>query len=923
MSSSASASDRLRRAWAAAALAALLVWGGVRAAAAQEPAAAVVERVAVEVDGRPGEAGLLDLIPIRAGDALSARRIDQAVKQIYATGLFADVRVSRTGEERVALVFALTRNVFIDAVRFRGAKASAARLAAGLTVLRPGAYLQEDLVAEAVAEVRAALREEGFFAAAVACDILYKPGSTADLVFRTSDWKSYRVGGLEVEWQADIPESAVLRKMRTKVGDVYVPNRLAADLAALSDGLGRLGYRRAEVALAGEVFDETNGRVDLRVVISPQEKITVVINGAKVPPRLIEPIWEERVFEQWGLDEGDVRILNHLRRKGYLYASVESRVEHAPDEVRIVHDVAPGERASVKTVDFRGLTAFSSLDMKTRLAIREGVPFFSLLKYDRLFQMPREIEAYYRESGYADVQVRLELVREKEGVRAVLDVREGSRVTVGDIRVEGTKLFPGETLLRELVSRAGGPYYPPNVQRDVGEIETFYLNRGVRGTSVAARVEPAGDGRVILVYAVEEGSPVTVRNVFVTGNRTTRMGVIGREIRVAPGGAAEYAKVQETKRRLDRLGIFSDVRVDEVQTGPGDEVVVVTVREGEKNYTGLGLGFESLTPLTGSLAAWPSDFRPRGTAEYIRSNVFGLGAQAGVLGQISTRERRAVLSWNQPYLFGLSMPTTVLGWLEREARESFTLDRRGVSLSAVKSLSKARLLLASLSLTRTALKDVDLDDLPEDIDRQFLPYSAALASVSMSWERRDDTLNPTKGYFFSAVGEWGVPVFGMESDYQKVFFKFQLYRPVVTGLNLGLTARLGLGNGLRHLPERFFAGGSNTFRGEEFEMLGPTDETTLKPYGGEAVLLVNAEMSFAVVPSWREMRLAAFFDLGNVYATLGEFRPFDLRGAAGAGIRYRTPLGPVRVEIAWKLWGFDAQDRRGRPLIFLTIGHIF
>ena len=927
MSSSASASDRPRRGRraraAAAVLAGFLAWGGVRTAAAQEPAAAVVERVAVEVDGRPGEPGLLDLIPIRPGDALSARLIDRAVKQIYATGLFADVRVTKTGEERVALAFALTRNVFIDAVRFRGAKASAARLAAGLTTLRPGAYLQEDRVAEAVAEVRAALREEGFFDAAVACDILYKPGATADLVFRTTDWRSYRVGGLEVEWQADIPESAVLRKMRTKVGDVYVPNRLAADLASLSDGLGRLGYRRAEVALAGEIFDETNGRVDLRVVISPQEKITVVINGAKVPLRLVEPIWEERVFEQWGLDEGDVRILNHLRRKGYLYASVESRVEHGPDEVRIVHDVAPGERANVKTVDFRGLTAFSSLDMKTRLAIREGVPFFSLLKYDRLFQMPREIEAYYRENGYADIRVRLDLVREKEGVRAVFDVREGPKTSVGDVRIEGTSLYPSEALARELVSRADGPYYPPNVQRDVGEIESFYLNRGVRGTSVAARVEPAGDGRVTLVYAVEEGSPVTVRNVFVTGNRTTRRSVIGRELRVAPGGAADYAKVQETKRRLDRLGIFSDVRVDEVQTGPGDEVVVVTVREGEKNYTGLGLGFESLTPLTGSLAAWPSDFRPRGTAEYIRSNVFGLGAQAGVLGQISTRERRAILSWNQPYLFGLSMPTTVLGWLEREARESFTLDRRGVSLSAVKSLSKARLLLASLSLTRTALKDVDLDDLPEDIDRQFLPYSAALASVSMSWERRDDTLNPTKGYFFSAVGEWGVPVFGMESDYQKVFLKFQLYRPVVTGLNLGLTARLGLGNGLRHLPERFFAGGSNTFRGEEFEMLGPTDETTLKPYGGEAVLLVNAEMSFAVVPSWREMRLAAFFDLGNVYATLGEFRPFDLRGAAGAGIRYRTPLGPVRVEIAWKLWGFDVQDRRGRPLVFLTIGHIF
>ncbi|MCJ7486264.1 MAG: BamA/TamA family outer membrane protein, partial [Candidatus Aminicenantes bacterium] len=342
--------------------------------------------------------------------------------------------------------------------------------------------------------------------------------------------------------------------------------------------------------------------------------------------------------------------------------------------------------------------------------------------------------------------------------------------------------------------------------------------------------------------------------------------------------------------------------------------------EGEKNYAGAGLGFESLTPLSGSLASWPNDFRPRGTAEYIRTNVFGLGAQVGLLGQLSTVERRAVASWNQPYLFGLDLPATLLGWAEREERETFTYDRRGVSLSTIKGLGKARLLLASLSLIRTRLIIINIE---EDIDRQFQPYSAALASLSLNWERRDDTLNPARGFFFSVTGEWGFPVFGMESDYQKVFFKSQLFRPLPAGLNLGVTARMGLGNGLRNLPERFFAGGSNTFRGEEFDMLGPIEPTTLKPLGGEAVLLINSELVFAVIPSWKELRLAAFFDLGNVYGNLKTFRPLELQGAAGAGIRYRTPLGPVRVEIAWKLWGIDAQDKKGKPLIFLTIGNIF
>jgi len=925
MSSSACAS-RMRR-WAGRAgavlvLALALAPVGAGTLAAQETP--VVDRVVVRVDGQPGEAGLFNLIPIKPGDSFSPRFVDQAVKQIFRTGLFADVRVTKQGEERIVLFFDLVRNVFIDAVRFRGAKASATRLREGLTSQRPGAYLQEDRIPEAVNEVRQGLRQEGYFDAVVVCDVKKKEGaSTADLVFRALDWKSFRIGGLEIEWKAEIPERALLKKLKTKVGNIYVPSRLAADLQALKDALDRAGYPRAEIRLAGESFDDEARRVDLRVEILPQEKITITVNGAKVPARLLEPIWEERVFEQWGLSEDEARILNYLRRRGYLFATVQSRAEKGPNEIRIIHDVTPGETAKIAGVDFRGNAAFSSLDLKTLLAVRQGVPLFSFLSYDRLFTIPREVENFYKENGYADIQVRLDLAKEVRGVRAVFEVREGPKTTVQAIRIAGASLIPADALVRDLVSQEGGPYFPPNVQRDVGQIETAYLNSGIRGGDVIARVERSPDGRVSLVYEITEGTRVAVQDVFVTGNRTTRNRVIRRELRVKKGGEADFSLVQESKRRLERLGIFSEIRVEEVQTGPADEVVVVTVREGEKNYTGLGLGIESETPLIGSLADWPGNPQPRGTAEYIRSNVLGLGAQVGVLGQISTIERRAVVSWNQPYLLGLSMPTTVLAWAEREVRTGFTLDRRGVSLSAAKALSRSRLLLGSLSLTRTALTNVDLNNLPPDIDRHFLPYSAALASVSMSWERRDDTLNPTRGYFFSAVGEIGVPIFGTESNYQKLFLKSQLFRPLTSGLNLGLMARLGLGNGLSHLPERFFAGGSNTFRGEEFELLGPIDSTTLKPYGGEAVFLVNTELTFAVFPSWKELRLAGFFDLGNVYATLNDLQPFDLRGAAGAGLRYRTPLGPVRVEIAWKLWGFDVQDRRGRPLIFLTIGNIF
>jgi outer membrane protein insertion porin family len=902
-------------------LAAVLI-AAVRPAAAQE--ASIVDRIIVRVDGQAGDPRLLDLIPIEPGDAYSPRLVDQAVKQMFRTGLFADVRVAREGDVRTVLLFDLERNVFIDAVRFKVPRVSKARLLDGLTAQRPGAYLREDQIPGAVAEVREGLRRAGYFDAVVTCDVRRKEGaSTADLVFRALDWKSFRIGGLEVEWKAEIPERALFKEMKSRVGDVYVPDRLAADFTALSRALDRAGYRRAEVRLAGESFDEQNRRVDLRVEILPHEKIAIVVNGAKVPARLLDPIWEEQVFEPWGLAEGEARILNHLRRQGYVYATVQSRVERDRNEMRIVHDVTAGEKYKVMGVEFRGNTVFSSLELKNQLAVSKGVPLFAFISYDRLFSVPRDLENLYKENGFAGVQVRLDLVKQGPGVQAVFEIEEGPRSTVEAIRIAGAALVPAAELQAGLVSLEGAPFYPPNVQVDVGQIEAIYLDRGIRGTEVVSRIERPSDGRVVLVYEIAEGTPVAIRDIFITGNRATRNKVIRRELRIGKGEEADYGRIQESKRRLETLGIFSEVRVDEVETGSGDEVVVVTVREGERNYTGLGLGFQTLNPVSGSLADWPSDFRPRGTGEYIRNNVLGLGAQFGLLGQISTVERRAVASWNQSYLFGLAMPTTLQAWAEREVRTGFTLDRRGVSFSIVKGLGRSRLLIGSVSLTRTSLPVVDIDNPPDYIDRRFLPYSGALFSLSMSWERRDDTLNPTRGYYISTVGEVGLPLLGTESNYQKIFLKAQVFRPLWTGLGFDVTARLGLGNNLVHLPERFFAGGSNTFRGEEFELLGPIDSETLKPFGGEAVFMINTELTFAPFPAWEAFRLAGFFDLGNVYENLRDFQPFDLRGAVGAGLRYRTPLGPVRVEVAWKLWGYDVQDRRRRPLIFLTIGNIF
>jgi outer membrane protein insertion porin family len=886
---------------------------------AQDGPEPVLARVTVTVDGHLAPRPIADLVPFKPGDPYSAAAIDRVVKQVFETGLFADVRVTRGGEEKIDLGFELVRNLVIRKIRFQGVKVRASRLMETMESLRPGTVFTEERLPKAVDELKEGLKREGYFGAGVEPSTRRIPDAPqVDVTFKISGWKRYNIGSIEVQGVPVVPPGQLFMRMKTRKGGLYVPSRLDKDIQALQAYYTSLDYRRADLQLAPETFDDARGTVALVLEVQPHEKITIVVNGARVPSSLLAPIWEERIFEEWGLAEGEARVLNYMRKKGYVYAVVTSRIERPENEIRVIHDVATGKKYSIKSISFEGLKSFSPQKLKTELLVSERTLFFSLLSYDRLFALPQEIEYFYRTHGFPEARAELELPRIEGGVKAILKIDEGPRQILQSIVLSGTRLFPPEEILKELVEAQGGPYFPPSVRRDLGVIENFYLNHGIRGTTVTSRVESAGPNLFTLTFEIEEGTPVAIQNILVTGNRTTRDSVVNKEIQVRKGGPADQSLIVESKRRLERLGIFSEVRTQEILTEPGKENLVVTVQEGEVNYAGVGLGFESTNAVP---SGEPMDFRPRITGEYIRSNVFGRAAQLGLIGQFSDIEERAVISWNQPYLFGAALRPSVLAWVEKEDRTSFTYDRRGVGLNITRPVTPQLTLFGTLRWSRTDLSNLQIPE--SEIDRRLQHYSTTSASVSAALDRRDDTFNPAKGYFVSVLTELAKPLFGTESDYWKNFFKFQYLRTLAPEVVLSLLGRVGLVTGEISLPERFFAGGSYSFRGEYFDFLGPKDPETGEPLGGRALFLVNAEARFPIIPALKALSGAAFFDYGNVFTYISDFRFQDLEAAVGGGLRYRTPLGPIRFDIAWNVYTPPPQTRKKTAYLFITIGHMF
>jgi len=230
--------------------------------------------------------------------------------------------------------------------------------------------------------------------------------------------------------------------------------------------------------------------------------------------------------------------------------------------------------------------------------------------------------------------------------------------------------------MKEIEARPGKPYYQPDLQRDLEKINLLYLNKGFRGTEVRLEATPDKDNNFDLVIKIAEGKRMKVDNIFLSGHLQTSRNLIEKEIKLKPGDWAQYDRLLETKRGLDNLGIFSEVKVEEQAAGPETVNISVQVREGEQNYGSLGLGLETREEVR-TIALWQNGLRPRITAEYIGSNFFHNASQFSLVGQLSLIDKRLVATYQQPYVFGIKMRTLLSGYLEREERTSFGYARQG------------------------------------------------------------------------------------------------------------------------------------------------------------------------------------------------------------------------------------------------------
>ena len=877
---------------------------------APPPGGETVHAVRIEVD-EPEP--LERFVHITPGLPLDPEAVRRTVELLHATGQFEDVRVEieRTGDDGLLTVVVrpLPAPLLVD-VRVEGDRVLRGGTLRRITRLRRGEPLWAARRERAGREAALALVERGYLEALVEVDAEPAPGG-AIAVFRVRSGPRVRVGSASVSGAPTVPGLLLDDLIQPRVGGIYRHDKATRAAEAMRRRLAGADHWQATVTVRRKYLPDP-ALMNIVFEVEPGPRMDAEFRGAAVPRGLrsgLRDLLREGGTRRDVLEAGADRIESQLRSLGHREASVRALVEPGPEpgsDASVVFDVDPGPRAEVASVALEG----ADEALLSGLETQPGHPIEDSVLAQDVLTLTRRLE----ERGHFEATVEADAPEGGGALPVVFLARPGPQATVVDFVLDGPPLPPTRQAEgpQELAVRPGAPYRV----RDVAATREVLLSTWHRRGFLEARVEPEielsedrTEARVRLLVA--PGPRTIVDSIVLAGLLQTREVTVAREIDLRPGEPFSFERVLESQRRLLSLGIFERVTISELDPNrERQRDVLVSVQEAPRTTVSWGIGYSEQDLL-------------RGSVELTRRNLSGLGRSASVFVRGSFRGSRVLLNVREPWLLGRNLDSFLTAFWEEEERTSFEYNRKGGVAQVGQTLGSRTTLIYRYLYQDTNVFNIEVP--PEEIDRQFRTYAVSGPAFSVVWDTRDDPLEPRRGVFLGSDLNLSLDALG-GANYVKGFFqaanvlRLRSDLALVLSTRLGLAATFGDSPRLLPLPERFFAGGAFGPRGWPVDEVGPriiAADGKVFPTGGNALLLGGAELRYDLT---RSFQLATFVDIGNVYPEVRDLSIPELRKSVGLGVRYLTPIGPIRLDYGHKIQRLPG-EAAGR--IHLTIGYAF
>ena len=713
-----------------------------------------------------------------------------------------------------------------------------------------------------------------------------------------------KIAEITVAGNKRIEVDAIERYINTKPGDAYVPSRLSSDLKSIYS----MGYFE-DIRI--ESKDTPFGKA---ITFYVQEKPTIrriefkgnIIYDSKEIMEALN-IKSGSILNIFSIQKNLIRIEDLYKEKNYHNVTVDYEVKELENnQGDLLFLVQEGEKVKIEKIAFEGNVVYTDKELKKQIKTNEK-GFWSWLtnsgelEKEVLNQDTVKLRSFYQNNGFIEAKIAEPIVEYQEDMISIkIKIDEGSKFKVGKVSVEGDLIFPEIELMGNLKITINEFYSREVVRNDILRISDLYSDEGYAYADIYPRISKDFENlEVNIDYVIKRGKKVYFESIIITGNNKTRDKVIRRELRVYEQEIFSGTRLKRGIRNLYRLEFFEDVRVDTVEGSTDDQILLkINVIEKPTGNFMFGGGYSSVD--YGYL-----------TAAISQNNLFGRGQTLQLKTTFSMKSSTYSLSFTEPYLFDKSISAGFDIYNQNRDFGDYDKSSVGGRLRLGTMLVEYTRLFWSYSYDVSDISNIDSDvsDLVRDSRGTNVTSST---TVSLKYDSRDRKFNPTEGHSDTVSVEYAG--LGGDIGFTKYLAESGWYYPLFLS-TVGLLH--GKGGYVREhstgfLPdyERFYLGGMNSVRGFGWRDIHAEDKNG-DDIGGDQFIQFNIEW---IIPLVKDAGLMGVFfvDAGNVYGDDEKFDPTDLRKGGGAGIRWFSPMGPIRLEYGWILDPKRNEDTGGR-----------
>lgn len=825
--------------------------------------------------------------------------------------------------------------------------------------------------------------QDGFFQAQVQGNAQYDDGNQlTNLVFPTQLGKQARVGSIQIEGVSAQEQAHLLHSVQSwwarlsgsflKTGKSYSRGRLRNATARMKETLQKQRYLASKLSENASVYHADTNRADVSYTLALGPKVDIQIAGAKltwVPflegeqKKKVIPIYSAGSISRELVNEGQQDLVDYFQKKGYFDVNVTTNFKKEDDSVTVIYSVVKGQKHKVQQIVFDGNHALASGKLAANIPVKKH----TLLSHGTyspqlLSTSVKNIEALYQNAGFENAKVTPRVVNHPANIDVTFQIAEGHRTVVNQLRVTGNRnVSLSELAPKGLELRPGAPFSPVHAANDRSRITATYLDRGFVNATVKAEVtrEQGDPYRVNVTYAIDEHQQVRISHVLYLGQQHTRKSLLVKVTDLSPEIPLSEEALLKAQSELYNLGVFDWASVGPrkpIETQKQEETLV-KVHEAKRNDITYGFGFEvehrggnipagtvavpglPSISLAGKQVA-PSEatyIGPRGSIEWTRRNMRGLGETLALSLLASRLDQRLLGTYTDPHFRNTNWDALTSISAERTTENPLfaaTLGDASFQLERVLNRKTNTRLQLRYDFNQTNLSQLLVPELvlPQDRNVHLSTFSGTYLK-----DTRDHPLDAHHGVFETYSLGITPTALGSSANFARFYGQYAFYKPV-HGMVWANSLRLGLdkpfSGSFVPTSQLFFSGGGTTLRGFPIDEAGPqrivpfcnvlsgvsgcTDITV--PVGGRELFVLNSEIRFPL-KIMKPLGGVFFYDGGNVYSAINLNQFVDnYTSTVGFGLRYETPVGPIRIDIGRNL---NPVPGLNATQYFITLGQAF